>query len=295
MTIEINCNKVCVIGANGFIGSSIADSLEKRGIDWVGVTRSEPNRDNCIKLDIKDTQGLAEIFSQYPVVINAIGSLKPKSFIDDFEGSMQRAWHTLHDIENSISQSTAKAFVHISSAGTVYGENLGHPSKETDTNQPVSWYGRTKLVEELYFKEACNRQGIRFICARVSNPFGNKRYSEHGFIDVLVNSILNSKSFYIYSHPEYYRDFIHVDDMASAIVELSMSDTSGIYNIASGVSHSLNEIVQYVLKKGIEIDLHHISPNSQDVIKNHICIEKAYKYLPKSMKSLFEYLDEKLA
>ena len=50
------------------------------------------------------------------------------------------------------------------------------------------------------------------------------------------------------------RDFIFIDDVVDAIVSLVLKDTSGIYNIGSGVETSINNLIEIVLNASEQYD-----------------------------------------
>ncbi|MGB1800066.1 MAG: NAD-dependent epimerase/dehydratase family protein, partial [Gammaproteobacteria bacterium] len=84
--------KICLLGATGFIGSSISDALTEANLDWIGLTRHPSSHKNLQQVSYEDATIVCEIINEYPVVINALGSLKPKDFICDFKNSLESFW-----------------------------------------------------------------------------------------------------------------------------------------------------------------------------------------------------------
>lgn len=177
----------------------------------------------------------------------------------------------------------AKRFLHLSSAGTVYGEHNGRAHREDDIPSPISWYGRGKLLEESVYSKYTRENNVQFVCARVANPFGSKNNSVHGFVDVLINSVVNAKSFSVFKDVNPSRDFILADDVAFYTVELLMRSCAGIYNVGSGVSIRTEEICDYVcsltgfdrISKSLSHPLHDVVTNEVDISKLRSVCEKA--------------------
>lgn len=241
--------KICLIGASGFLGKKIAEALDACGVDWVGTTLRESARDNLIKITKHNKDDLINIVDSYNVVINASGSLKPKDFELYTESSLKEFWTNINFFSEVYAASKIKTLVNISSAGTVYGEKTRKGgSEETDFMNPISWYGRSKMLEELHYEYLCNQNNINFTNCRVANPYGNDECSKHGFIDVLINCVKEGKPFSLYAGKSPRRDFVSSVDMARMITNLVINKAYGTYNVASGESYALSEIVELLPK-----------------------------------------------
>lgn len=292
--------KICVFGATGFIGSAIVNQLEENGIDWVGISRSDNNNPRIIKATLEDRDRLLEVLNDYPVVINAMGSFKPADFESNTKTVFQHFWDNVQLLSELLSQSAVTELLHISSGGTVYGETDGEPATETDWLKPISWYGKAKVIEESILEKAALQAGFSYICARVSNPFGNSRFSNHGFIDVLLNTVKNNGVFNTFNNPSYSRDFIHCKDLAKTLIFLLEQKSTAnieIYNVGSGTSTSLHEIlgIAKALNPNFNYNLDRL-PTDFDVVKSALNINKLTKQGvdASSFKTVVSYLEEGL-
>lgn len=292
--------KICVFGATGFIGSAIVNQLDEIGIDWVGISRSDNNNPRIIKAKLEDRDRLFEVLNDYPVVINAMGSFKPADFESNTKTVFQHFWNNLQLFSELLSQSAVTELLHISSGGTVYGETDGEPATETDWLKPISWYGKAKVIEESMLEKAALQAGFKYTCARVSNPFGNSRFSNHGFIDVLLNTVKNDGVFNTFNNPDYSRDFIHCVDLAKTLIYLlEKKETANIeiFNVGSGVSTSLHEILRIAktLKPSFNYNLDRL-PTDFDVVQSALNINKLTKLGVETsgFKTVASYLEEGL-
>jgi len=292
--------KICVFGATGFIGSAIVNQLDEIGIDWVGISRSDNNNPRIIKAKLEDRDRLFEVLNDYPVVINAMGSFKPADFESNTKTVFQHFWNNLQLFSELLSQSAVTELLHISSGGTVYGETDGEPATETDWLKPISWYGKAKVIEESMLEKAAFQAGFKYTCARVSNPFGNNRFSSHGFVDVLIHTIRNGGVFNTFNEPLYSRDFIHCHDMAKALLHLLNRDTNkqlDVFNVGSGKSLSLIDILKFVELNisNFEYKLDRL-PTDYDLVQSKLDVAKIKSFGVKteSFRTVESYLAEKL-
>jgi len=289
-------NKVCLLGATGFIGSAISEKLNQNNIDWIGLSRKNSTDPRIVEVDFTNPRSIIEIIDAYPNVINAMGSNKPRDFEENPEFVLNSFWNDLDNISAILNASNVKKLLNISSGGTVYGEYTGRPSKESDPLKPKSWYGRSKVLEELRFEQLAHKNNFTYICARVTNPFGNKSFTKHGFIDVLANSVLNDLDFNTYQADCYYRDFIHSSDMANIIIELlnvDYIDTVNVFNVGSGISTNLIELAEDTKKMYPNLKLkRNYLANKYEVIHSEVCIKKTRMISQKIHKllSIEEYI-----
>lgn len=267
---------ICVLGGSGFIGSNIIAKLrESKEFDVIGISRNRS--DMCIGIDYSDSSSLAKIFSNSDVIINAVGSFKPRDFLDCQSEAFNQINNFTHNINKAIEESEFSGrFIHISSAGTIYGECKGKAFYEGDMPSPVTWYGRLKLLEEYQFSLMCENNNINFLCARLSNPFGNNKTKKHGFIDVLSKSFDENKSFSTCEDKRYKRDFIHVKDMVKVFERICLFENNEkrlIVNIGSGVSFSLREIAEFVNRKKEIVDFDY-KPTPEDIAVVEINVKR---------------------
>lgn len=148
--------------------------------------------------------------------------------------------------------------LHVSSA-EVYGLSLqdaaGHPVNESASLQPANTYAASKAGADLLVQAAAV-QGLRTTIARPFNHVGAGQ-SEAFVAPAFANQIaraeagLQSPVISVGSLMDA-RDFLHVDDVISAyLVMLEAKPARGlaeIYNIASGVSLPIKEVLTRLLR-----------------------------------------------
>ncbi len=289
--------KVLLLGATGFIGSNIARELNHRGRNWVGVSRSTVYGENSSKfITLADDNKLLNELEKKPIVISAMGGLKPRDYEADFAAAMAEFWRATHKILGLLRKRPPGLLMQISSAGTIYGDASHKPSIETDPPAPCSWYGRMKVVEEALFQQFAFENGVPFICARVSNPFGNINHPTHGLIDVLIDHIRRGEMFKACFPEGARRDFIHAPEMARILVEMVDNPVPGTYNVARGESVSLASLVQYVRESVPQALIQNVESVATDVKVSALSVEKlrgCYGITPQGPNA-FEYIRDSL-
>lgn len=290
---------VTLFGSNGFLGSSIAAELDKRNIPWVGINRSKSEKKNIFSIVQNDEEELINILNKNPKVINASGSLKPKDFEEHKTKSLEELWNNINLISKLLIKSNTKSFVQLSSAGTIYGEiDPSHSSSELDEPNPISCYGNAKFIEEIHYRKLCSMINSNYKCVRVTNPYGNKNKSTHGFIDVLLNKINDDESFLYYKDCNPKRDFVFAPDMSSMIIDILNSDEVGNFNLGSGESIHLQSIIDFIneIKPNNNYKiLKKLERPSYDIVNSQIDITRIKNLgLYKSNESVYSYICKKL-
>lgn len=285
---------VCVIGASGFLGGAICKELSEMNIKWIGV--SKDNLENIYS--INSIKKNPTVIRSCTHIINAAGALKPASCEKNPYNSINNFFETIDDIKYIINQTSAKKFLHLSSAGTVYGEYASRPFIESDELKPISIYGKIKNLEELYFADYTNQISIEYLCARVSNPYGNKNILNHGFIDVLINSCLLNKDFLTYidiENRDIKRDFIYSQDMATMLIRALFSEHTGHLNIANGSSTSLIDVINYIKNKKDVSIIKSIHREPWDIVRNELYIDKLIELnLYIKTNDIYTYIDSRI-
>ena len=135
-----------------------------------------------------------------------------------------------------------------SSGGTVYGRLQHVPVTEDHPLLPLTAYGAGKAAAEIYFGLYRNLYGLDCRIARIANPFGagQNLIRGQGAVTKFLHCALTKQPIVIWGDGEVVRDFIHVVDVAAALVALAKApDLHGhhTFNIGSGCGISLNQMI----------------------------------------------------
>lgn len=110
--------KVAIIGATGFLGTSLVQEFANRGNEVTAISRNPsedvPENVTVVKADIFDTIALADILKGHDAVVSAYnpGWTNPNIYDDFINGSKS--------IQQAVKQSGVKRFLLIGGAGSLY-------------------------------------------------------------------------------------------------------------------------------------------------------------------------------
>ncbi len=173
--------------------------------------------------------------------------------------------------------------VFISSGGTVYGVPQQNPIPETHPTDPICSYGIQKLAIEKYLYLFRELQDLDSVVLRVSNVYGEFQNLERplGAVSHFSHRAVEGKPIEIWGDGTIRRDYIHVDDVVSALLKaMSYSGIDHIFNIGSGESVSLNQLLDLIGRR-VESDIvvTYKPARSFDVKENVLDIRRAAKEL----------------
>ncbi|TLX98791.1 MAG: NAD-dependent epimerase/dehydratase family protein, partial [Thaumarchaeota archaeon] len=174
---------------------------------------------------------------------------------------------TTHDINASGTLNLLKAssdarvrkFVFASSCD-VYGDAHELPISEGHPVNPLSPYAASKLAGEGYCQAFARSYGLDTACLRLFSVYGPRQYGGEygGVISRSLDRLSDNLPPIIEGDGEQYRDFIHVRDVADAVLKVLRGEKCAgeVYNIGSGKATKVNELIRLlqrlVGKEGIE-------------------------------------------
>jgi len=139
----------------------------------------------------------------------------------------------------------------------VYGDHHVLPFGEEKTGKPLSMYAATKCVNEMYADFFARTYGFKTIGLRYFNVFGQRQSVDGAYSAVIpqwISALLQGNTLYVYGDGETTRDFCPIDNVIQAnILAATAPDDkkNEIYNIATGVNMSLNQLLN-VLRQALE-------------------------------------------
>lgn len=150
-----------------------------------------------------------------------------------------------------------------SSSCATYGEPVEIPISETHPQNPISPYGRTKLMVEQILDDFEKAHGLESVSLRYFNAVGADPEGEIGedhdpethLIPLLLQTALGQREYIEVFGDDYgtkdgtcIRDYIHVNDIAQAHLlamdRLMGGKGSGRYNLGNGRGYSVREVLE---------------------------------------------------
>ena len=226
--------KIIITGSSGFIGSYL-------------VNRLQIHNHELMLLDMKSGINICNWEEVKSLRADVIIHLANKSYVPDSYINPKSFYDvnitgTLNMLE--LCRISGAKLIYLSSY--VYGHPQYQPIDESHPVQAFNPYAQTKVICE----EMCNGYHRDFkvpiIIFRPFNIYG-KGQNEEFLIPTLINQAKTGKIEIRDDRPK--RDYIHVIDVVSAIEKsITYSSQTGfeIFNLGSGQSYSVKELVQIV-------------------------------------------------
>lgn len=160
-------------------------------------------------------------------------------------------------------------FIFFSSGGAVYGNaRNGRPSSESDTCEPIGWYGQAKLAAERLIVEYGRRHGLTYTILRISNPYGFAvpAHKPQGIIPFILKSAREGTPLSVWGDGSARKDYLHHTDFVLALERIVRSRIVGIFNVSSGESHTVKEVIALAEDAlGKKIKIQHVPAHDWDV------------------------------
>ena len=155
------------------------------------------------------------------------------------------------------------------SSAEVYDDSKITVDENTKTN-PLSPYGKSKLVGEKIIKKKSQEFGIDAISLRMFNVYGKGQNAQYaGVISKFIKNISKDIPIQINGNGEQTRDFVSIFDVVTAF-DYAIKNIEGkkgdVFNIGTGESISINELSQMIQKiTGKKIDIQHKKENKEEI------------------------------
>ena len=264
--------RVVVTGGAGFIGSALVDQLVKRGDQILVIDNfsagSEKNLEeaknasakelvieNC---DIRNPETTKLITDYGPsVIFHLAAQVDVRASVEDPLNDLETNLVGLIRVLEGARKAETTKIVLASSGGTIYGEPDAKqlPLNEDSPWNPLSPYGVSKLAGGLYVNAYSSLYGLRGTTLALANVYGPRQdpHGEAGVVAIFAGKLLNRELCTIYGTGMQTRDFVFVDDVASAFVASIESGDGKLLNIGTGTETSIQYLYEEMaLASGIE-------------------------------------------
>src|SRR5271163_1433747 len=246
-----------VTGGAGFIGSNMVDELVRRGASVTVLDDLSAGKESNLaavrdKIDfhcgsITDLETVQKVCAGADYVIHlAARTSVPRSVKDPIESNRVNIDGTLNVLVAARDAKVRRVVYAASSSA--YGETPTLPKVESMQPAPISPYGVTKYVGELYAQVFGRVYGLENACVRYFNVFGPRQDPTSQYSGVLSRfmlAILEGQTPVVYGDGEQSRDFTYIANVVDETLRAcEAKDASGkVFNGGTGERITLNQVL----------------------------------------------------
>lgn len=241
---------VTVIGGLGFIGASLTRQLVDAGAGVTVLTRSiDAHRELAAQLsaegvrvehgDVRDAAAVTAVVAGQELVFNLSGQSGAVRSVEDPLTDVDVNYRGHLVLLEAVRQASPAAKVVFASSRLYYGHQDTLPVSEDAPPNPLSFHAIHKTAAEAATRVHARLFGTRATVARITNPYGPGQPRErvaYGVINRLVHLAVSGEVLTIYGEGTQLRDYVHVSDVAAALMVMGESPAADgrTYNVGSG-------------------------------------------------------------
>lgn len=211
--------RIFLTGQDGFIGREIHRQARDAGHEVMGLEK--PFR--MANLPWEQIAAFAP-----EVCIHCAWIATPRVYLEASENVEHREWSLI--MIRKLAEMGTKRFV-VAGTCAEYGISA-NPLREEEILAPTTLYGREKNLLRIQLEKDGIQSGIDLIWARIFYPYGPGEHPDR-LISFLIHNALAGKESSL-KQPAALRDYIHVQDIAQALLLLAAKAKPGIFNIGTG-------------------------------------------------------------
>ena len=223
-----------LLGATGFLGQAISAAISAAGSTAHGFSSKT--------LDLTDRAAfgvLDDLAGPDSVLVFASAVTPDKGrTVDALDANLQMAMNVGRYLEGH-------AFGKVVYVGSDAVYPMGDDAvTEASPIEPADFYALAKYAGERVLANVCGAAKMPLVIVRPTGVYGagdtHNSYGPNRFI----TQIQKDGKVTLFGEGDDIRDHVYLDDVASAIVGLAVSDATGVFNIASGESRSFGSVVE---------------------------------------------------
>ncbi|MEJ0084593.1 MAG: NAD-dependent epimerase/dehydratase family protein [Pseudomonadota bacterium] len=263
--MKINGSKILVTGGCGLVGSTtidlllrdyspaqivIVDNLNRGTLHNVDEALKDP-RVSLVRGDIRDVETMHKVTAGMDAVIH-MATLRITACAAEPREALGVMCDGSFNVLEAAQAAGVKKVVAASSA-SIYGLAEQFPTRED--HHPYAnrtWYGASKIMLEGLLRSYNDMFKLPYVALRYFNVYG-PRMDLHGrYTEVLIrwmDRIAAGQPPLILGDGKTTMDFVYIEDVARSNILALESDVSDeVFNVASGVETSLNDLAAALLR-----------------------------------------------
>jgi len=252
-----NTQSYLITGGFGLIGSALANSITG---NITILSRSENNKERIKRENVKILlKGLNQITSAdlngIDVIYHCASTVDNYHILTDpFIDVRTNVEGTIHLLE-ACKDLPKKPKIIFLSTFFVYGNEYAKtrvPINEESKTDPLALYPTMKLCAESVIKLYGKLYKIPYIIGRLTNVYGEEEKFENrkkGALNYLIMRAVKHEDIQLYKGGDFFRDYILVEDVVSALMFLEKNAANDLFLIGNGTPVKFKDMIDAILSE----------------------------------------------
>ena len=245
---------LAVTGVTGFIGGYV---VPKMGVAYRALVR-EPEDIRAgsgdVLGDLQNAYDTEQLVRECDTLLHLACSTNPRTSNRDITADLiQNLLPSITLFEQFYCQNPNGHIIFASTGGALFDHHINQGKiAESAIPKPWSSYAIHKLALEQYLSMLAEKNNGRATILRISNPYGVFLPSARGqgLIGVALTLHRNKQKLSVIEHPETIRDYIHMDDVLSAVSSAAKHPPEKgkvrLLHIGSGMGMSIAQVIEQI-------------------------------------------------
>lgn len=232
-------NKIVILGHRGFIGNHLYHHfLNNPNFETLGLSSKEVNL-----LDKEQVENFSLEIDEKTVLVFCAAI--PRAKQDDAESFLKNVIMVNH-VAQVLKRHPPRQCLFLSSID-VYGTPTQGPIDEATSPVPDSYYGWAKYTAEFLLQKALSDQKTVLTILRLSGVYGRGKKLFNP-INIWMESAIEKGQIDLFGDGSEQRDYIWLEDVYPLFCRMIDKKVGGIFNIATGQSYTLLEVIGQLKK-----------------------------------------------
>ena len=283
--------RVWVTGATGQIGHRLCAKLKLEGHEIIAFSRrsvKNPTNYQWVRWDLSEEHLDIPDLAAPEVVFHLAAQTSAYEARENLRKDVNTNILGFIELLNAVRQSESFPHVILTGSATEVGITTNSIVCDSDPDDPMTFYDVGKVSQGLYLKQSESEGWLEGTILRLPNVYGGviqRATSERGFINLSIRQALMGKGLRYYADSENIRDFLHVEDVVTALLsamnhrENVVSETFVIgTGIGTRIRDALSEIARQVestTRKSVEIVPEISPPETYDIDRRSAIIDSS--------------------